>query len=138
KRSRRPSPYKLYIPVLLEEFEVPHEIELLRAHFEFRESNHLRQVSLPITPVQRRDGYAPEGGRRILLSLLSRQIVQCDGPHPFAADDNLLRFAVARRRDRLNPAEPHACGAVLNRPLQPVLLLFGEVRETRQALFKIP
>src|SRR5438874_13391636 len=96
------SPHKLHIPMLLQKFEIAHKIELLWAHFELRQADHLGQVSLPIAPIQRRDRHAPKTGGRIVLSLLAGKIVERDRPHALAAYDDLLRFQITRRRDRID------------------------------------
>src|SRR5947208_3313207 len=118
------SPHELHIPMPLEKLEVAYEIELLWAHFELRQADHLGQVSLPIAPIQRRDRHAPKTCGRIILSLLAGKIVERDRPHALAADYDLLRFQIARRRERIDSGESQGQRPGLNRSLYPQHLLF--------------
>jgi hypothetical protein len=90
---------KLDVVVLFEEFEIPDEIELLRAHFEFGQTDHFFEVALAVAPVQCGHRHSPEGCGGEPLSLLTRQVIERDVPHPLPADYDLCRFRVSRRRD---------------------------------------
>src|SRR4051812_32941047 len=105
------------VSVLLEEFEIGDEIELLRTHFQLRQTNHFRQVALAVAPEKRRYREAPEGGRGKAFAFLARRIVQRDGPHTFAAHDDLLRLCIARRNDRFNRAETERRRTISDRSL---------------------
>src|SRR5882724_10304902 len=98
QRDSTVSPQKLHVSAFLQEIEVTYEIEILRSHLELGEANDLRQIALPIAPVQRRNRRAPERCGRPVLALLAGQIVQCDRAHALAPYHDLFRFEPARRR----------------------------------------
>ena len=60
--NRRPlfAAHELYVPVLFEESKIAEEVEVLRAHLELRQADHLSQIALTVAPIQGRGGHAPE------------------------------------------------------------------------------
>src|SRR5262249_31682969 len=93
-----------------EKSEVTDEIEVRRAEFKARQTDHFAKISYAVAPVQRPDGHGSPGARGVAFAPVRRQLVEWNCPESLASDHDPRRFVLSRVLRRRNRSD--GCGKV--------------------------